>query len=240
MSEVYKLFIEKGGLFGIVCVVISIVLTGVLKIIKKNNYSEYSLNGVFKFLRLFLIISIIFIFVNALVNALVIEQRNDQNKKSQFEPTKRLTQLKNDSIALKGTGYLHIKSNNLIVTQYAYFIGQGWGYDTLVKAPIELISNVKIYTFNNLIILTNRIGESDYKFAYNKIDGLIIYNFFKGLKDGGYDINLEYHYMSAQPITGCIVVILGLLGLFVDTDYSCMLKSFSLAIILIGIALIFS
>lgn len=237
MNDVYKLMIEKGGLFGIVCVVVIVIISGVLTVITKKNYTEQPINSIIKFVKYFFIISVGFILVVTLLN----KCSSDQPTFTKAIPRNKIKVIrtKNDSIPLTGISFLRINQKNIALVRYTYILGSGYGQDTIANMPIDQVTSIRLYTFNNYIIITNQIGDSE-GLQYDKINGARINAEIQSLIDEGYPLTLEYKYMSTEPVIGIIMFIIGILCLLGGNDFDggCFIQLFGLSFALIGLGMI--
>ena len=242
--NLYKVIIEKGGLFGIICVCVLIIINGILKKVKERSTErDPILIAILNFLNIFFVGSLIYISIVYIT---------DYEKSSSNTPNhstksiaQRIEPIKEEKIFKLGP-YSEIAfttSGDLAIVQSTYsFSSLSLKADTIEKVPISSVSLVEIDEFEEKMQLAFRNGLPDFKIIQcTKLKKTELYTYIQTLRSLGYDIDVKYKAITTMSIIGWLLFVLSVIGLVLMLfrgEFGCSIFSimFVIALVLISIA----
>lgn len=198
LKEIYKYIIDKGDLFGIVCVVILIVLVTLLS--GKKAVSDQSFRSLIRFLTLFFVISLVFIIALRLSGSSTKPATVSQsNPGSIREPG--ATKLRDAPLPVppgnftvdNSTVLQFTRDGRLLVLQKTKEAGK-MATDTPVTIGLKKISKIKVDGVENqLVIYHDDPNNEPYRVDFsNKFDERPLHSYLDGLNEVGYNIQYEH------------------------------------------------
>ncbi|WP_259071883.1 hypothetical protein HDF24_11440 [Mucilaginibacter sp. X4EP1] len=194
LKEIYTYIIEKGDLFGIVCVVVLIILQAA---IRKIPATSETLSQILKFLQWFIVISLGFIILLKIFTSprLAPDVSNSSNQnQSNVEKNGNVTKVKPKTFVLNTTTSLKFSSDSLFVLQKNVSPNGIITIDTPINDALTRISIIKVDDEDSKLSIydKNNDGQLDDIDLSEHFDEKPLHSYIDRLQSAGYSVQYEY------------------------------------------------
>jgi hypothetical protein len=230
MDSIYKLIIDKGGDFGILCVVILIISTGLIKTLKSKKRPSAETKTpsndptihLLQFIKVFSIISVIGIFTIKIFvvvdNSKTMDLLIKNNAHKLASDTVRVDSSSLErTFQLSETAALHFHGNGRLYATLkndSSSANQG-AYDTLFDVAINDIKGFTIYHFESIFVISYKFDAPNVRIRFtDQFKTQDFVEFVYVMNKNGYQIDLGTNTFRLQSIIGFIIAVLGVLFYF--------------------------